>query len=53
LPENATVVAESGVSTREDAQRLRAAGADALLVGETLMKANDVRQAINELLEVH
>jgi indole-3-glycerol phosphate synthase len=52
LPQNATVVAESGVSTREDAQRLRAAGADALLVGETLMKANDVGQAITELLKV-
>ena len=34
LPDDAIVVAESGVFTREDAQRLRAAGADALLVGE-------------------
>ncbi|HEX8236504.1 MAG TPA: indole-3-glycerol phosphate synthase TrpC [Abditibacteriaceae bacterium] len=50
LPENVTVVAESGVSTREDAQRLRAAGADALLVGETLMKADDVGAAIRALL---
>jgi indole-3-glycerol phosphate synthase len=51
LPENATVVAESGVSTREDAQRLRAAGADALLVGETLMKSGSVTGTIRELLD--
>jgi indole-3-glycerol phosphate synthase len=51
LPDSATVVAESGVSTRQDAQRLRAAGADALLIGETLMKADDVSDTINRLLE--
>jgi indole-3-glycerol phosphate synthase len=52
LPEHAVVVAESGVGTRADAQRLRAAGADALLVGETLMKADDVSTQIKELVSV-
>jgi indole-3-glycerol phosphate synthase len=33
------VVAESGVKTQEDAARMRAAGVDALLVGEALMRA--------------
>jgi indole-3-glycerol phosphate synthase len=34
----ATLVAESGVKTVEDARRLRAAGADAALVGEAAMR---------------
>lgn len=50
FPANCTVVAESGVHTQADARRLRAAGADALLVGESLMRAGDVRSAIAELL---
>jgi indole-3-glycerol phosphate synthase len=50
LPDDALVVAESGVFTRQDAQRLRNAGADALLVGESLMKSGDAASAIEELL---
>jgi indole-3-glycerol phosphate synthase len=42
-------VAESGIHTREDARRLRAAGADAVLVGEALMRAPDVAAKIREL----
>ncbi len=51
LPANVTVVAESGISTRSDAQRLRSCGANALLVGESLMKSGDVNLAIRDLLE--
>ncbi len=40
------LVAESGVKTAGDVRRLVAAGADAVLVGETLMRAADVRAAI-------
>jgi indole-3-glycerol phosphate synthase len=50
LPDDALIVAESGVFTREDAQRLRNAGADALLVGESLMKSGNAASAIEELL---
>jgi indole-3-glycerol phosphate synthase len=50
LPSTTIVVAESGVATRDDAQRLRNAGADALLVGETLMRSGDPAAAIGELL---
>ena len=50
LPSSAIVVAESGVFTNADARRLREAGADALLVGESLMKRGDVRAAVAELL---
>ena len=34
----ATLIAESGVKTPEDARRLRDAGADAVLVGEAAMR---------------
>ena len=51
LPDDCTVVAESGVFTRADARRLRDAGADALLVGESLMRSSNPAGAIEELLE--
>jgi len=37
-----TLIAESGIATREDVSRMRAAGADALLVGSAIMDG-DVR----------
>ncbi|MEX2582227.1 MAG: indole-3-glycerol phosphate synthase TrpC [Gemmatimonadota bacterium] len=40
-----TLVAESGIRTAEDVQRLGAAGVDAILVGESLMRQTDVREA--------
>mgnify|MGYP002778278248 CR=1 FL=1 len=50
LPDDCFVVSESGVFTQSDARRLREAGADALLVGESLMKSGDAKGAIEELL---
>ncbi len=41
IPEQVLYVAESGVRTAEDVRALSMAGADALLVGETLMRAAD------------
>ncbi|NIR39850.1 MAG: indole-3-glycerol phosphate synthase TrpC, partial [Actinobacteria bacterium] len=41
LPEGAVRVAESGVSTPEGAERMWAAGYDAILVGEALVRADD------------
>ncbi|MGC9450830.1 MAG: indole-3-glycerol phosphate synthase TrpC [Oceanipulchritudo sp.] len=41
LPENCAAVSESGIFTVEDAERAFAAGADAILVGEALMKMKD------------
>lgn len=43
------VVSESGISSREECQRLEAAGVDAVLVGETLMRADDAASAIKRL----
>lgn len=40
--ENVTLIAESGITTHEDVSRMRAAGADALLVGSAIMDG-DVR----------
>ncbi len=37
VPEDVTIVAESGIATVDDVHRMRAAGADALLVGSSIM----------------
>ena len=42
-------VSESGVETRDDVARLEEAGVDAVLIGETLMRARDKRAALDEL----
>ena len=46
-------VAESGVKTPEDVERLRGIGADALLVGETLMRAEDPAEMLRLLKGEH
>ena len=49
VPENVLFVAESGVSTAEDVKQLYDAGADAVLIGETLMRAQDKAKALAAL----
>ena len=49
VPKTVLFVSESGVGSREDVQRLEAIGADAVLVGETLMRAPDKTQKLAEL----
>lgn len=44
------LVAESGINDREDVQRLKRSGANAILVGESLMKAASVEAKANELI---
>jgi len=48
--EDVKVVSESGIRTREDVERVRAAGASAVLIGETLMRSDDVAKRVEELL---
>ena len=48
--EDALLVAESGISTNADVQRLERAGASACLVGESLMRAGDPGLALQSLL---
>jgi indole-3-glycerol phosphate synthase len=47
------LVAESGIHTRSDVVRVKASGAKAILVGESLMKGGDVRRKAGELLGLH
>lgn len=49
VPGDVLFVSESGISCAEDVQRLREAGADAVLVGETLMRAEDKAAKLKEL----
>ncbi|MDP7619483.1 MAG: indole-3-glycerol phosphate synthase TrpC [Dehalococcoidia bacterium] len=52
VPFLSKVVSESGIHTREDARLMRAAGADAVLVGEALIVADDTAAAVRELSSV-
>ncbi|MBQ9613393.1 MAG: indole-3-glycerol phosphate synthase TrpC [Lachnospiraceae bacterium] len=49
IPAGVLFVAESGVRSREDAAVLEAAGADAILIGEALMRAPDKKRKLQEL----
>jgi indole-3-glycerol phosphate synthase len=44
------LVAESGVHTRADVDRLADCSAQAVLVGESLMRHDDIRAKVTELL---
>ena len=44
------LVSESGIRTRNDVLQLKEAGVRAILVGETLMRSDDVGGKIGELL---
>lgn len=44
------IVAESGINTRADVERLAKCGANAILVGESLMKHPDIPAKVRELL---
>jgi indole-3-glycerol phosphate synthase len=50
VPAGKTVVAESGFSGREQLEELERVGVDAVLIGETLMRADDPELAVRELL---
>jgi indole-3-glycerol phosphate synthase len=51
LAEGTPFVSESGIKTRDDVIKLRRAGAAALLIGETFMKADDIGEKVRELME--
>ena len=44
------LVAESGIHTRADVERLKKCGAGAILVGESLLRGGDIQSKIRELI---
>ena len=49
IPPGVLYVSESGVKTREDVRRIEEIGADAVLVGESLMRAENIAEKLREL----
>lgn len=47
IPEHILFVAESGVKTVEDVASLANAGANAILIGETLMRSNQKKELLH------
>lgn len=50
VPEGITLVSESGIRTPGDTRRVLECGCNAILVGETLMRSDDVHATVSELL---
>lgn len=50
IPSSIIRIAESGISARAEVEMAQSAGAQAILVGETLVKSGDPRAAIDQLL---
>lgn len=49
IPNGVLAVSESGIHSGADARRMLASGADAILVGETLMRSGNITAALEEL----
>ena len=49
IPKDKIFVSESGVKSREDVKKLEEIGVDAVLVGESLMRAEDKKQMLRTL----
>jgi indole-3-glycerol phosphate synthase len=49
-PSSPLLVAESGIHTRADVERLKHCGAKAILVGESLMRGGDIQTKVRELI---
>lgn len=52
VPDDVILVSESGIKTHDDALRALNAGASALLIGETLMRAEDPAAAIRDFMDL-
>lgn len=49
VPEGVVFVSESGIRNRDDVENLRKNGTDAVLIGETLMRADDKKAMLEQL----
>jgi indole-3-glycerol phosphate synthase len=52
-PKTTLLVSESGIKTRADVERLKSHGVGAILVGESLMRADDIGVAVKDLVRNH
>ncbi|MEW6003214.1 MAG: indole-3-glycerol phosphate synthase TrpC [Nitrospirota bacterium] len=50
IPLNKIIVSESGIKNREDVKRIEEADIDSILIGTTLMEAEDIGKKIKELM---
>ena len=50
IPQQQLAVAESGIHSRDDIERLQQAGAGAFLIGESLMRETDIEMKLRSLL---
>lgn len=50
IPDDTTLVSESGINTPEDVRKMLNSGADAVLVGTALMRADDIEQKVKSLV---
>jgi indole-3-glycerol phosphate synthase len=50
VPAGKTVVSESGIHSREQLDDLERVGVDAVLVGEALMRSDDIEDAVRALV---
>ena len=51
-PNDALLVSESGITTRDDIAKLKSAGYQAFLIGEHFMRQKDISSALHELVKV-
>ena len=50
VPKGYTIVSESGIRDNGDIKLLRSCGAEAVLIGETLMRSGDIAKSLRELI---
>jgi indole-3-glycerol phosphate synthase len=50
VPQNVTVIVESGIETRQDVERYQRLGIRAFLIGTSLMKSKNVKAKLSELI---
>lgn len=51
ISDHAVLVSESGIKTNADMRKVRSLGADAVLIGETLMRSGNISKTLLELRE--
>ena len=51
VPDECVLVSESGIASHEDMKKVRESGADAVLIGETLMRSGNIADTIKMLRE--